>query len=868
MEPPSEILSDTEPTARSLLIDWTNKQDHWIRALVSEVIETRAEVSEERAKWFYDLFLREKELRDGDPVDVPELSHGQSEATAGDTLTLQFLDSVQNVNALARQQRIDFNPHLTVVFGENAAGKTGYVRILKRIAAVRTAEPILPDVGKINALGKPGARIGFTLGPKADTVCWEDEAGVYPFTRMDVFDARSAAIHVDTDLTYIYTPGELSRFPLVRRGIDRVRALSEAEIRALSTLPNPFTVQFDRKSRIYTKIENLGASTQLAELREISKVTQAEEDDAASLRTQIEALKSSTPRAHLTLADTDKQFLDRALRLVKIVSGFDLAEYAAALGEFSAASLRYEQATKSSFAGVTIPGILQDEWRRFIQAGEDYLQAIAAADAYPAAEERCIYCQQPLGTAAVDLLRKYREYCKNELRASVTSADLRITALTEPITGLEIEAILKNSTAYIKAKSQNGAVPILPTLAVLLPKVAALKSALAKREAQSWPGLRDEAAAARQAIEEEVERTKQLIADLTIQSSNRDQTLKDRESKLLDISSRLRLRDLLPQIEEYVGRAQWVDKAKNHAKRFQGILRTLTDTSKVASEKLLNLDFERRFQAECELLRAPTVKLEFPGKEGQVTRHKALAPNHRLSEILSEGEQKVIALADFLAELGLKQPLAPVVFDDPITSLDYKRTAEVAERIVALSEARQIIVFTHNILFTVDLLSRVEKQKERYVYYDIKREGDLRGIVSQGTHPRDDSFNSLRGTINTLIQAADKESGAAQAALIAAGYESLRAICEVIVERELLQGVTERYSPMVRVTMLPKIRFDRLEAAVGVITEVYDRCSRSIRSHSQPLETLNVQPAVSDLRKDWQTVEDARNAYLGNKGKS
>ncbi len=801
-------------------------------------------------------------------MEVPELSHGQSEVTASDTLTLQSLGNVHNVNALALDQQIDFNPHLTVVFGENAVGKTGYVRILKRIAAVRTAEPILPDVGKANAAGKPEARIRFSLGSKVDTVDWRDEAGVYPFTRMDVFDARSAAIHVDTDLTYIYTPGELSRFPLVRRGIDRVRVLAEAEIRALSTQANPFTAQFDRKSRIYTKIENLGASTQLAELRELSKVAQEEEDEAPSLRTQIEALKSSTPRAHLTLAETDKQFLDRALRLAKAVGGFDLAEYQVALTDFTAASLRYEQATKSSFAGVAIPGILQDEWRRFIQAGEDYLQAIAADDAYPAAKDPCIYCRQPLGASAVELIRKYREYCKNELRTSVTSADSRIAALSAPIAGLELEAVIKNSADYINARSENGSVSALHAFADLLPKVAVLKEALAKRETYSWPSLKDDAAAAKLEIQGEAATTKQLIADLTVQSSNRDQTLKDREAKLLDISSRLRLRDLLPQIEEYVGRAHWVDKAKNHAKRFQSVLRTLTDTSKVASEKLLNQDFEHRFQAECELLRAPTVKLEFPGKEGQVTRHKALAANHRLSEILSEGEQKVIALADFLAELGLKQPLAPVVFDDPITSLDYKRTAEVAERIVALSETRQIIVFTHNILFTVDLLSRVEKQKERYVYYDIKREGDLRGIVSQGAHPRDDSFNSLRGTINTLIQAAEKESGAAQAALIAAGYESLRAICEIIVERELLQGVTERYSPMVRVTMLPKIRFGRLEAAVGPITGVYDRCSRSIRSHSQPLETLNVQPTVADLKKDWQIVEQARDAYLGNKGKT
>jgi wobble nucleotide-excising tRNase len=73
------------------------------------------------------------------------------------------------------------------------------------------------------------------------------------------------------------------------------------------------------------------------------------------------------------------------------------------------------------------------------------------------------------------------------------------------------------------------------------------------------------------------------------------------------------------------------------------------------------------------------VTLQFPGKQGQVTRKKLVADGeHRPSDVLSEGEQKVIALADFLAEASLK-PAAPVIFDDPINSLDYRRMAEVKE---------------------------------------------------------------------------------------------------------------------------------------------------------------------------------------------
>ena len=94
----------------------------------------------------------------------------------------------------------------------------------------------------------------------------------------------------------------------------------------------------------------------------------------------------------------------------------------------------------------------------------------------------------------------------------------------------------------------------------------------------------------------------------------------------------------MPQIEKAVEQAKWVDKAKIQQRKFPGLLRSLTETSKIASEQLLNRDFERHFTEECKTLRAPAVTLQFPGRQGQVTRKKAVASGeHRPSDVLSEG---------------------------------------------------------------------------------------------------------------------------------------------------------------------------------------------------------------------------------------
>ena len=126
-------------------------------------------------------------------------------------------------------------------------------------------------------------------------------------------------------------------------------------------------------------------------------------------------------------------------------------------------------------------------------------------------------------------------------------------------------------------------------------------------------------------------------------------------------------------------------------------------------------------------MRAPNVTLNFPGRQGQVTRRKLVA-SYKPNQVLSEGEQKALALADFLAEVTSVPASSPVVFDDPITSMDYRRIHEVCDRIVVLAEGHQIIVFTHNIWFAAELLGKANKKS--WKYYDIRLEGTDAGVVT------------------------------------------------------------------------------------------------------------------------------------------
>ncbi len=851
------------PSLRSLLVEWANQQDAWVRQLVSEVIVTQKPVIATQVDAVYETFLREKGLIPGESVKLSKLSDERSIHDASTGLALIRLRQLENVNALTPGQALEFNPKLTVVFGENACGKTGYVRVLKKVAAVRTAESVLPDVSLPGLVkGPPTAKIAFRLGQdEQPEVIWKDEAGIAPFNRIDVFDSRATALHVDGDLNYVYTPGELSRFPLVQQGIEDVRSRLDQSIRDLGRSDNPFLAQFDRQSRVYPLIDSLGAATDLLELKRLATVPEQERESLPTLKTEIEALQTTNPAAQLRLAETLKQHLEALLRSFPVLGRFDSATYGKAIDRLRRAQREYEIATQESFAGLPIPGVLQDEWWRFIQAGEDYVKSLQGQGAYPVTGDECLYCRQPLSPEALDLLRKYRDYCNNAFRVELDGAERELETIRRPF---RQNVDLADLERRLNEVLENGG-PFSPTQATLLRNFLATaktaKDCVESGKPVNWPDQVTTTENVLNFLRDAQEHDSSLVKDLIQRRDKREEALRERQAIVLDIESRLKLLALIPEIEKAVEQAKWVDKAKIQQRKFQGLLRSLTDTSKVASEQLLNRDFERRFEEECQRLRAPKVTLQFPGRQGKVTRKKSVAADHRPSDVLSEGEQKVIALADFLAEAMLKPP-APVIFDDPINSLDYKRMGEVVNRIALLSETRQVIVFTHNIWFATELLSKFEKRPQDCSYYDVTRDGDRIGIVSKGTHPRSDTVSNLKGRINSLVQAAEKSSGEAQAAVVEKAYELIRNVCEVIVEQELLQGVTRRYQPNVMMTRLPNINFDGLNNAVSTIYPIYEDCCRHIGSHSQPMETLNVRPTLASLKADWKKVLDARDTYL------
>jgi len=108
--------------------------------------------------------------------------------------------------------------------------------------------------------------------------------------------------------------------------------------------------------------------------------------------------------------------------------------------------------------------------------------------------------------------------------------------------------------------------------------------------------------------------------------------------------------------------------------KFQTFLKRITDASKRAHEDLVVADFEARLNAEYQSLteRDMTtfgVSLTHRGVDAAVTVLPQVGGKD-IEGVLSEGEQRVHALALFFAELETC-PQSVIVFDDPVSSFDY-----------------------------------------------------------------------------------------------------------------------------------------------------------------------------------------------------
>lgn len=108
----------------------------------------------------------------GTPLQAANISGTQA---AGASVQLCSVRDAINVNALLASQELTFGADgLTVIYGDNGSGKSGYARLIKSVAGARHQEPVHANVFADTPEQPQKAEVTFTSGGVGRTSMWPE----------------------------------------------------------------------------------------------------------------------------------------------------------------------------------------------------------------------------------------------------------------------------------------------------------------------------------------------------------------------------------------------------------------------------------------------------------------------------------------------------------------------------------------------------------------------------------------------------------------------------------------------------------------------------------------------------------------------
>ena len=148
------------------IVHWAAARPPWQQHILCRI--ARGEIlNDEVYGRVIDAILASEPFRD-DQLALQDLPTTTEE---DDAVRHKSVAEPRHVNALSSLEPLAVAPEgITIVYGDNGSGKSGYARLLKRIARARHQEEILSDVFRDTDRTEPRARIEVLIGSREEAL--------------------------------------------------------------------------------------------------------------------------------------------------------------------------------------------------------------------------------------------------------------------------------------------------------------------------------------------------------------------------------------------------------------------------------------------------------------------------------------------------------------------------------------------------------------------------------------------------------------------------------------------------------------------------------------------------------------------------
>jgi hypothetical protein len=798
-----------ETLLKNQIITWLKGFEYWLQYAGNRFLEGE-DISEGLVNATYQLFKEDHGLKNVE-VERPQIGFNEIIANKAEDikqLKLHKIKEIENVNALAKGQEISINDNLTIIYGGNGTGKSGYVRLLNNAFSSRGDKSMLHNVFNIAAKSEPTCKFTFQSNEGIYDLLYPFQKRSPEFSQYSVFDSHSVSVHLQEDNKLNFTPSGFEFFNKILELYESLKSKLFQEIAANKPV-NDFERHFLNDNEIGTTVRRLNALSNIEELKVLGSYSP---EDALKLETlivkkaELRALDipkkiEEIQRLHLQLLE----FIGRQVAILDCLKTDEIEKYKSLINTFAKFQELAKQEGIKSLEGFEIKDLGSNEWKTFIKAAQSYAAVIEInRNDYPLDKDNCLFCLQPLSEKENSLINSYWGLLKSEAEGELNRTIQTIKEFEKKLKGLLTIKFDETTKLFEYVNNIN------PELALKWKEIISLSEA-GKQNIILNLGNRNldlpmnEIIFSTDELNDISKKLKSTIEDLF--QKNPAKELEAMEKEIRFLRDKNLLNKLLEQILGFVESHKWASIAESTVGVFNP--RAIT----IKQGQLFNLHITDKytdtFNNECARLDAPKVVNITQRNERISTLRKLHIGGYVANKVLSEGEQRAISLSDFITEAQLNPHNKGVFFDDPVTSQDHYRREKIAERLVELSTEKQVIIFTHDISFLIRLKNKAEECGLTPSYTTIRNAGGTPGIINSNLPWIAQNVKARIGTLRdrlVRLKKVEKEGSDEDYLLeIKSWYSSLREGWERAVEERLFKGVVERFSIGVQTQKLKKV---------------------------------------------------------------
>jgi len=751
-------------------------------------------------------------------------------------IRLVSISNLQNINALVSGQTLTFGPRMTAIFGGNGSGKSGYARVLGCAGFTRGDQEVLPDVTcPIDDSITLSADVDIEEEGARRLIHYEIGRECPELSSCYVFDSTSVRVHLTESNALSFSPAGLSYLTRLAEVTDGVRSRLKARVEERSQ-PHRFDTLFQGDSDVASLIAELGPKTDLEALRKLAALSAAERERIDELDLAIARLKTqdvSKEKNELEQRIKDLEGLTSQLREAQERLCEEAVEKVSnALQTYLARRVVAQQVSIDQFKSEYFTQTGSDVWYRFVEAAKALADAEQAPEApYPQADSRCLLCQQPFSDKARDLLIRLWGFLEGAAQAKLEEAEVAVGKKRAVLEDLALDFFDDQSVSYRYLQERNT--PVFETVkgyvAACSERRKAILEAIADGTRKALPSLPESGLAG---IEKIVGALQAQLEELDKKDPAKEIAKLEQERR--NLQHRATLDEHLDEVEAYVRQRVWAQRAAKAG----GSTRHITRKHNELFTELVTNRYIELFEQMLEDLGRPlSVEVATRGRKGAtykqiVVRADPSAPEDMTApdKVLSEGEKRAVALADFLTEVALDTTSSGIILDDPVTSLDLEWRELIASILAAEAKRRQVVVFTHDLPFLYHLKKYSEQEQVEIATHWVKRgKDDKPGYVFLDNSPALERDYRKATRAREIHWKAKDAPAAEQEALLRDGFGALRTCYEAFIIFGLFNEVVMRFDERVSFGRLKDIVWDK-----AIAQEVIAKCellSRYIEGH-------------------------------------